>query len=474
MINRILHIVIVLILSVQFFSATAQTTVEQLKKERLQIQKKLEQTTKKIKETQKNEKITLKKINVIQQGVQERKALINNYNSEIGLLDNKINKLSNEKSNLEKELNKLKKDYVRLIQKAQANQNVHSKLMFVLSANNFDQSIRRMRYLHEFTTFQKQQGEKIKNIQLILAQKTDSLGSHKTSKVQAVKSKEAETIKLQKDVKKEKIVLTDLQKKEKNLTSEYQKHQQKVNEINAKIDRIIAEEIRKAEARRKEEARKKEEERIRKAEEEKQIALAKARKEAERLKSEAKAAGKSQKEIADQEKKSSAEIAKIENKKIEPAPKENNVNYSVLTKEETLLSGNFERNRGRLPWPVDRGSVSGHFGIHPHPVLKQVTVNNKGTYFQSPSGTNARAVYDGIVTSVFAIPGGGSTVIVQHGNYRTVYGNLSSVYVKMHQKVSAKQAVGKIYSDDDTGKTELYFLIYEGKQTLNPEGWIAR
>lgn len=471
--TKLTYIFTILWFSLTVWSANAQS-VEQLKKERKQIQKKLEQTSQQIKETKNNEKITLKKIGVIQQGVQERKALINNYNTEINVLDNKINRLSNEKQSLEKELNKLKKDYTRLIQKAQANQNVHSRLLFILSSKNFDESMRRMRYLHEFTSYQKQQGDKIKNIQKQLTLKTDSLGSHKTSKVEAVKQKEVETVKLQKDVKNQKIVLSGLQQKEKNLLTEYQKHQQKVNNINTKIENIIAEELRKAEARRKEEARKKEEERIRKAEETKQLELAKAKKEAERLKAEAKAAGKSAKEIADQEKKSSAEIAKIENKKIEVAPKNSDVDYSQLTKEETLLNGNFERNRGRLPWPVDRGSISGHFGIHPHPILKQVSINNKGTYFLSPTGTSARAVYDGIVSAVSYYPGEGTTVIIQHGNYRTVYGNLSSAYVRQGQKVSAKQAIGKIYSDDETGKTELYFLIYSGIQRLNPESWIAR
>lgn len=443
--KNIVHIIIIFVFSISQFSVSAQT-VEQLKKERKQIQKKLEQTSKILRETQKNEKQSIKKLNVLKQGVIERKALINNYNSEINILENKITKLSSEQAALEKELAKLKKDYTRLIQKAQINKNVYSKLMFILSADNFDQSIRRMRYLHEFTAYEKQQGNKIKEIQKKLEQKTDSLGQHKLSKVQAVQAKKAETTKLQKDQKNEQIVLTGLQKKEKNLSSEYQRNQRKVNEINAKIERIIAEEIRKAEERKR-------------AEEARQKKLAEQRrKEAERSKETGKTT------------KTSSEVAVKEEKE----PTLPAYEISKETREENLLSGNFERNRGRLPWPVDRGSVSGHFGVQPHPVLKQVTVNNKGTYFQSPSGTNARAVYDGLVTSVFSIPGGGNAVIVQHGNYRSVYGNLSSVYVKMNQKVSTKQPIGRIYSDDETGKTELYFQIWQGRQLLNPEGWITR
>ncbi len=479
MTKKTLYILFLLCVSFWALPINAQT-VEQLKKERREIQKKLEQTNRQLRETQKNEKQSLKKINIIQQGVQERKALINNYNTEINVLDNKIDKLSGEKAVLEKDLERLKKDYTRLIQKAQTNRNVYSKIMFIFSAENFDQSMRRLRYLGEYTAYEKQQGNRIKDIQKQLTQKTDSLGSHKNSKVEAVKAKQVETAKLQRDQKNETLVLTDLQKKEKNLSAEYQKHRQKVNEINAKIERIIAEEIRKAEERRKaearrkaEEAKKREAERVRKAEQERKAALVAARRAAEKARQEAQAAGKSKKEIAEVEKKSTAEIAKIENQKIEAKPQVTE-DYSALTREESLLSGNFERNRGRLPWPVDRGAVSGRFGIQPHPVLRHVTINNKGTYFQSPAGTNARAVYDGVVKSIFSIPGGGNAVIVQHGNYRTVYGGLSSIYVHNDQKISSKQPLGKIYSDDENGKTELYFQIYNGKSVVNPEGWIAR
>lgn len=462
MIKKTIHIIIIMVLVGQT-SIYAQS-IEQLKKERKQIQSKLEQTTKQIKETQKNEKQSLKKINVIKQGVIERKALINNYSAEVNILEKKIGKLTNETENLQKELSKLKKDYTRLIQKAQANQNVHSKLMFVLSAKNFDQSMRRVRYLHEYTAFQKQQGNKIKKTQQLLEQKTDSLGKHKTSKVQIIKTKENEAVKLQKDQKTEQTVLKDLQKQEKKLTSEYQKQQQKVNEINNKIERIIAEEIRKTEERKKaEEARRKA------ADVARQKALAEQRRKAEEEKkrNESTNASSSKKTTTTKNTETTAETKKEENTL-------STYEISKETREENLLSGNFERNQGRLPWPVDRGSVSGHFGVRPHPVFKHVTVNNKGTYFQSPSGTNARAVYEGVVKQVFSISGSGNAIIVEHGKYFSVYGNLSNVYVKTGQKVTAKQSIGKIYSDDETGKTELYFQIYQGRQLLNPESWIAR
>lgn len=147
----------------------------------------------------------------------------------------------------------------------------------------------------------------------------------------------------------------------------------------------------------------------------------------------------------------------------------------ALTKEEKLVSGNFEKNLGRLPWPVDKGLVVGAFGIQPHPVLEYVTTNNKGIYIQCPAGTKARAVFEGEVTQCFAIPGSNNAVIVKHGLYRTVYANLSKVNVKVGDKVTAKQTIGTIYSDpDEDNKTVLYFQVWKDKTIQNPEIWLAR
>ena len=147
----------------------------------------------------------------------------------------------------------------------------------------------------------------------------------------------------------------------------------------------------------------------------------------------------------------------------------------ALTKEEKLVSGNFEKNKGRLPWPVDKGIVVGSFGVQPHAVLKYVSVDNKGIYIQSPKGTKARAVFDGEVTQVFSIPGSNNAVIIKHGAYRTVYANLTKVYVKAGDKVKPKQEIGIIYTDTESdNKTELYFQVWKDKLLQNPELWLSR
>ena len=145
-----------------------------------------------------------------------------------------------------------------------------------------------------------------------------------------------------------------------------------------------------------------------------------------------------------------------------------------LTKEQKLLAGGFEANKGRLPWPVEKGMISGHYGKQQHPVYSQVTMDNKGIYIQTTAGTKARTVYKGEVTSCFLV-GGTYAVIVQHGNYRTVYSNLSKLNVKQGDKVETKQTIGTIFTDPEQDqKTELYFQIYKDRNILNPELWITK
>ena len=147
---------------------------------------------------------------------------------------------------------------------------------------------------------------------------------------------------------------------------------------------------------------------------------------------------------------------------------------TTLTKEQKLLAGGFEANKGRLPWPVEKGMISGHYGKQQHPVYSQVTIDNKGIYIQTTAGMKARAVYKGEVTSCFLV-GGTYAVIIQHGNYRTVYSNLSKLNVKQGDKIETKQAIGTIFTDPEQDqKTELYFQIYKDRNILNPELWITK
>jgi septal ring factor EnvC (AmiA/AmiB activator) len=389
-------------------------------------------------ETKKSQRSSLNKLTIINKNINERKTLITNISKEINELDSEMQRLNQEKRMLENRLTILKRDYARLVQEAHINRSIYSKIMFVLSADNFDQSYRRLRYLQEYTDYRKDQVRKIEKVKTQIVEKADSLNKHKVTKEEVVKQKEVEARKLTDDQKKEKVLLTDLQKKERKLRDDIKKQQKIANDLNNKIARIIAEEIRKAEAKRAEEERKR--------------------------------------RIAEQKKQGTPKDKDAGTKdKTETTVEKPSGSVSTLTKEEKLISGNFAANQGRLPWPTDKGFISGRYGVHPHPVLKHVTTNNKGIYIQTPAGTNARAVFEGTVTQVGIFPGSNSLVIIQHGDYRTVYANLTTVYVKSGDKVSAKQSIGKIYTDgENDNKTELYFQVWKGEFCkILKAGWLV-
>lgn len=184
---------------------------------------------------------------------------------------------------------------------------------------------------------------------------------------------------------------------------------------------------------------------------------------------------KKEKELTAQLKKQQKKVDDLNKKITETIEKQAKEQAQVaLTKEQQLISGNFEQNKGRLPWPVEKGFISGQFGKHQHPVYKDVTIDNKGIYLQTTAGQGARAVFEGQVTSCFLM-NGSYAVIVAHGNYRSVYAGLSRLNVKQGDKVAAKQKIGTIFSDpDQDNKTELFFQIWKDKTILNPSSWLAK
>lgn len=146
----------------------------------------------------------------------------------------------------------------------------------------------------------------------------------------------------------------------------------------------------------------------------------------------------------------------------------------ALTPEEKLISDDFMNNRGRLPWPVEQGVITSTFGEHPHPVLKNVKTKNNGIDLMTQEGAEARAVFSGVVTRVMNVPNNNNVVIIRHGEFLSVYSNLDEVYVKIGEKVSVKQKIGKIFTNRQDGKTELHFEVWQSKTLLNPEEWLAR
>ena len=156
------------------------------------------------------------------------------------------------------------------------------------------------------------------------------------------------------------------------------------------------------------------------------------------------------------------------------AGKNLNAKVFTLTPEDQLISDNIIANKGKLPWPVEQGVVVQKFGKQPHPVVKTTMIQSNGVTIATPQSSEARAVFEGKVMSIIGFKGSNPTVLIQHGNYITTYSNLSEVYVIKGQKVKAKEKIGKVFTNPDTGKTELKFSVFKNSSPTNPKSWIFR
>lgn len=390
--KRILTYLFILLLAMPM--AAQKQSVNDLKKQREKTLRELEKTGKLLNETKKNETATLNKLNLLSKDIAHRKALISNLGNEITALDDEMGTLSYTRDSLQQVLESLQADYANLVRQTHYQDMMQSPLLFVLRAEDFNQALRRIRYLQEFQTYRKEQVARIRATQDEIDIQTGLLESNRIEKEQTLDIQKREAANLSRDEKKHKNMLTQLKKKEKDLLAQQRRQQKKADDLNKKIEDIIRQ-----------------------------------------------------------------QAAKQKGQK--------------MTKEQALIAGGFEKNKGRLPWPVEKGIVSGEFGVHPHPTLPKVTVNNKGIYIQTGRGSAVRAVYDGEVTSCFVM-GGTNAIIIQHGNYRTVYTGLASINVKKGDKVKTKQAIGTVYTDpDNDNKTEMFFQVWKDKDILDPSTWLA-
>lgn len=318
--------------------------------------------------------------------------------------------------------------------------------MFIFSADNLTKMYRRLRYVREYATYQRLQGEEILKKQEQINRKRAELQQVKAAKESLLKERESEKAKLEVQEKEKRTLVANLKKKQQGLQSEIRRKKTEANRLNARIDRLIAEEIEKARKRAEEEARREAEAR-RKAAEAKSTS-----KESEAKKSDSRKSSSSRKSAAEK-------------------PMES---YS-MSREDRELSGNFANNRGRLPMPIS-GSyiITSHYGEYAVEGLRNVKLDNKGIDIQGRPGAQARAIFDGKVAAVFQL-NGLFNVLIRHGNYISVYCNLSSASVKQGDNVSTKQSIGQVFSDmSDSGRTVLHFQLRREKEKLNPEPWLNR
>ena len=360
---------------------------------------------------------------------------------------------------LKKELVILKEDYAKMIIKSYKSRSEESRAMFLLSSENFQQAYKRLQYMKQYTSFRKIQGEEIKGKSKELVVYNQKLDVQKTAKQKLIDEKEKERLSLEQEKKEQEKLVNAIKKDKNKLATDIKKKQQEARAIDKQIDRLIRQAI--AEANRKAAAeRAKQKAATAAAAKEKKAAAAAAAKELAMANKTGKTIKTSVKPVVDEE--PEEEVKKpISSTKID------------LTPEAKIVADNFRANKGRLPYPVERGKITLGFGNQPHPVYKSLMVHNSGVEITTDQGATARAVFDGVVTSVFDLTKVTKAVMIQHGDYFTVYQNLSSVNVSTGDKVSRKQALGRIRSNGETGKTVLKFLIYQNTSYINPAGWLS-
>lgn len=435
MLSRLLFFLFALfLLQASPLSAQSNKLIKELENKRGALQKQIAESETLLKATKKDVGSQLGGLAALTGQIEERKRYILAINNDVESIERELNSLERQLARLQRDLKDKKRKYESSVQYLYKNRSIEEKLMFILSAKSLSQTYRRMRYVREYATYQRLQGEELLKKQEQVNRKKQELRQVKSAKEELLKEREAEKAKLEEQEKEKKTLVASLQKKQRGLQNEINKKRREANQLNARIDRLIAEEIEKARKRAAEEAR---------------------REAAARKKAEEKNAGKP---------------ATAATKK-PAAPLET----YTMSKADRELSGSFVNNRGKLPMPITGAYIiTSHYGQYAVEGLRNVKLDNKGIDIQGKPGAQARAIFNGKVAAVFKL-NGLFNILIRHGNYISVYCNLSSASVKQGDDVTTKQTIGQIFSDgSDNGRTVLHFQLRKEKEKLNPELWLNR
>src|SRR5690554_6467139 len=346
------------------------------------------------------------KINVSQQ-------LIRVTNQQSNLLNRQINTNIRNIGKLRNDLAFLKEQYGNMIQKSYQNKSRQSRLMFLLSAEDFFQAFKRFQYMKQYTQYRKEQGEQIVVKTDELSQLNKDLADQRKEKDRLVAENTEVKNQLYKEIQAQKELLKNIKRNESKYASEINKKKQEAKRIDEQIEKLI------------------------------RSAIAASNKEAGKATSTSSTATAS----------SSA---------------------FVLTPEATILANNFSANKGKLIWPVEKGIKRQGFGVYNDAVYPGIKHQSNGVIIATDQGSQARAIFEGEVIAILSVPGGNKGVQIKHGNYISTYYNLSTVNVKKGDKVSIKSNLGEIYTSRSNGTTQLKFYLYQNTTRLNPEEWIYR
>ncbi|PWH83845.1 peptidase M23 [Algibacter marinivivus] len=331
--------------------------------------------------------------------------LIKVTNQQANLLTREISSNQNKISDLRDELKQLKDDYAAMIVKSYKSKNQQSRIMFLLSSDDFKQAYKRLQYIKQYSDHQKQQGEIIKAKAIELQETNVRLLKQQEDKKKLIAENRVVQKSLEAERKQHQTLMASINKNLSRYASQIRQKQREANRIDKEIDKIIK-----------------------------------------------------------------AAIVKS-NKK---AGKTTSSKSFALTAEEAVLASNFISNKGKLPWPVEKGFVRLGYGTQPHPIDRSLKIQSNGVRIATEKGAKARAVFDGEVSEILKMKNVNPIVMIRHGNYLTVYRNLSQVYVKKGDKVKTKQAIGEVFTNPSNGETILRFTLSKGTATENPASWIYK
>ncbi len=414
-----------LFLSLLFFCFTIQMwsqppTQEELEERKAKIQLEIQEKEQLLQSVKSKEKSVVTQLMLQKEKIGLKEKLIKTTEKQTKLLGNDIyvNQIKINQLNLD--LEQLRKDYAAMIMKSYKSRSEQSRAMFLLSSENFLQAYKRAQYMKQYASYRKMQGQEIAGKTKQLVGYTNKIVVQKTEKEKLITENENEKKELVKEKREQEKIALQIQKDKGKITAEIKKKQQEARKIDAQIQKLIRETI----------------------------------------------AAANKKTAAAKAKANPKATTAASTKAVESSTK------IVLTSEGQLVANNFRANKGKLPWPVEKGAVSLPYGDQPHPIYKTLTVHNSGVEITTENGALARAVFGGEVTKVIKLSPLNIAVFVQHGDYFTVYQNLSSVSVSVGDKVSTKQTLGKIRTNGDTGKTIVKFLILQNTTYNNPASWL--
>ena len=412
----------------------SQKKSDQLQAEQNKLEKKLSTTKSLLDKVKKGTASSLNELKLIENQVKNRELLVRNFDNQIRSAELTISSKGNQIKELQKRQIRLKEQYKKLLIYAYKHRNKSAKMMYIFSSSNYFEAVKRTSYLKRLSEIQQKQFKVILQSEKTIHKEIKTIREEKEHKKVLLEEKIVEKQKIEKDKSAKQLALEKLRKDENSLMAEMKEQERQKAELKRRIKLAIEKEIAEAEA--------------------------KARKEAEKK---ASLASKS----------TTTSTSKTSTTTASPAKE---VTFTD-TKENIALGKSFESNRGKLPWPVSKGSVTESYGKNAHPTLPNVYTNNNGIDIGAPKNSQVRAVFDGEVTSVLNIPGAGKVIIIKHGAYRTVYSNLQEAYVSVGDKVSSKQSIGSLLADEQGNLSTSHFEIHQvvdgSVQRINPTLWLA-